>query len=72
MIEWDDEGKAVKIAAMPISLGFHDKESRGFPRPATKEDSDALFEQLQRTCAPYGTTVTVDEDGMFIFSKAED
>ena len=71
MIEWDDEGKAVKIAAMPISLGFHDKESRGFPRPATKEDSDALFEQLQRTCAPYGTTVTVDEDGMFIFSKAE-
>ena len=69
VVEWDDEG-AVKIAALPLSLGFRDSmKSKGFPRIAKGEDVDALYQQLKNTCEPYGTQVTVDEEGLFVFTK---
>ena len=73
VVEWDDDGNVTKIAALPLSLGFHDrKESEGFPRIARGEDVDALFKQLKNTCEPYGTKVTIGEDGLFYFSKLTD
>jgi len=71
MIEWDDDGSPVKIAALPLSLGFHDSmKTKGFPRPGNREDTEALFEVLKTTCAPYGTKVEIDDTGMFVFTKA--
>lgn len=73
VVEWDDDGNVTKIAALPLSLGFHDrKESEGFPRIARGEDVDALFKQLKNTCEPYGTKVTIGEDGLFYFSNLTD
>lgn len=70
-IEWDDAGNCTRIAAMPISLGFHDpQESKGFPRIAGEEDTRALYEKLRELCGDYGTKVTMGEDGMFEFTKA--
>lgn len=70
MVEWDDSGNIVRIAAKPISLGFHDSmKSKGFPRPADEEDIEALYQQLVLTCEPYGTTVTLDSNKMFVFTK---
>lgn len=69
VVEWDDAGNAVKIAALPLSLGFHDSmESKGFPRIAEGEDVDALLRQLENVCEPYGTKVEF-KDGLFEFSK---
>jgi len=68
-VEWDDEGNCTKIAAMPISLGFDTPETKGFPRLANKEVTDALFAKLTGCCEPYGTKVTLGEDGMFYFTK---
>ena len=70
VIDWDDEGNITRIAVQPISLGFRDKESRGFPRPANEEDAAALLAQLKATCEPYGTEVSVSEDGLFEFKPA--
>ena len=68
VVEWDEEGNAVKIAALPLSLGFDDSmESKGFPRIAEGEDVEALFQQLKNTCEPYGTKVEL-KDGLFEFS----
>ena len=65
----NDAGNAVKIAALPLSLGFHDSmESKGFPRIAEGEDVDALLRQLENVCEPYGTKVEF-KDGLFEFSK---
>ena len=70
VIEWDDDGTAVRIAALPLSLGFHDSmETKGFPRIAEKEDTEALLSQLEAVCKPYGTKVFLDEDGLFTFVK---
>ncbi|MBR4288737.1 MAG: CapA family protein, partial [Clostridia bacterium] len=68
IVEWDDNGNITKIAALPLSLGFHDSmKSKGFPRIAKGEDVEALFLQLKNTCEPYGTKVTLN-DGLFEFS----
>ena len=70
-IEWGEGEEAVKIAAIPLSLGFDDPEAlRGFPRLATPEDTDALFDKLTELCAPYGTKVSKDEKGLLLFTKA--
>ena len=70
LIEWDDDGNCTRIAAMPISLGFHDpQESKGFPRIAGEEDTKALYEKLTELCADYGTKVSMGEDGLFEFTK---
>ena len=72
VVEWDDGGNISRIAAKPIGLGFHDPmRSKGFPRPADREDSEALYRQLSSTCQPYGTQVAIDNDGLFVFSKAK-
>jgi len=69
-IEWNDDGDPVRIAAMPIGLGFHESmDSKGFPRLANDEDREALYQQLKTTSKVYGTEVTIDENGMFLFSK---
>ena len=69
VVEWDESGNAVKIAALPLSLGFHDSmKSKGFPRIAKGEDVEALLQQLKNTCEPYGTEVAY-KDGLFEFSK---
>lgn len=70
VIEWDEAGNCTKIAAMPISLGFDTPETKGFPRLADKEVTDALYGKLTACCQSYGTKVTLGEDGMFYFSKA--
>lgn len=71
MIEWDKEGGASKIAAMPLTLGFHDDmKTKGFPRPGNEEDTAALFETLKMTCAAYGTKVELGDDNIFVFTKA--
>lgn len=71
MIEWSDDGNIV-IAAMPLGLGFDaPKETKGFPRIASKEETEELFKQLKNTCEPYGTKVTIDSDGMFVFTKLD-
>jgi len=72
LIEWDDAGSAVKIAALPIGLGFHEPMdgTKGFPRIGDAEDTAALLGALTKTCAPYGTRVTLGEDGLFTFTKA--
>jgi hypothetical protein len=58
---------------MPIGLGFDaPKETKGFPRIANKEETEALYEQLKNTCEPYGTKVTIDKDGMFVFTKLDE
>lgn len=68
VVEWDEQGNAIKIAALPLSLGFDDPmESKGFPRIAEGEDVDALLLQLKNTCDPYGTKVEF-KDGLFEFS----
>ena len=66
-----DEGNVTKAAAIPLGLGFDDPDSKGFPRIANKEETELLFQQLKNTCEPYGTKVTVDEDGMLIFTKMD-
>lgn len=69
VIEWDAQGNAVKIAALPLSLGFEDSmKSKGFPRIAEGEDVEALLLQLKNTCEPYGTKVEYKE-GLFEFAK---
>ena len=68
VIEWDDAGNCTKIAAMPISLGFDTPETKGFPRLADPKTTDALHKKLVACCEPYGTKVTLGEDGMFFFS----
>ena len=70
-IEWDEGEEPVKIAAVPLGLGFSDPEaSRGFPRIAGPEETEALYEQLTTLCAPYGTKVRKDENGLLLFTKA--
>lgn len=69
VIEWDDAGNCVKIAAMPISLGFDTPETKGFPRLADKKTTDVLYAKLVACCEPYGTKVTLCDDGMFYFTK---
>lgn len=69
VVEWDDDGNVLHIAALPLSLGFHDSmKSKGFPRIARGEDAEALLQQLKSTCEPYGTSV-VYKNGLFEFSK---
>lgn len=68
VIEWDDNGNCTKIAAMPISLGFDTPKTKGFPRLADPKTTDALYKKLVACCEPYGTKVTLGEDGMFFFS----
>lgn len=69
VIEWDDAGNCVKIAAMPISLGFDTPETKGFPRLADKKTRDVLYNKLVACCEPYGTKVTLCDDGMFCFTE---
>lgn len=71
-VEWDDEGNVIKAAAIPLGLGFDDPDHKGFPRIANEEERNLLLKQLESTCEPYGTRVTVDENGMFLFTKIED
>lgn len=71
VIEWDDDGNCTKAAALPLGLGFDaPKESFGFPRIANKEETELLYQQLKSTCEGYGTNVAIDDDGLFIFTKA--
>ncbi|MBR2896684.1 MAG: CapA family protein [Oscillospiraceae bacterium] len=68
MIEWDDDGNLKTCAALAVGLGFDDAaETRGFPRVANEEDTQALFEQMKLLCEPYGTRVTL-KDGLMHFS----
>ncbi len=69
VLEWDESGKLVTCAALAVGLGFDDPaETRGFPRIAGKEDTEALFEQMKLLCEPYGTKVTLEEDGLMHFA----
>ena len=70
VIEWGKADEPLRIAAVPLSLGFRDPEAtRGFPRLAGQEDADALFEQLTALCAPYGTRISRDPDGLLVFTE---
>lgn len=73
VIEWDDDGNVIKAAALPLGLGFNDpKETKGFPRIANAEETELLYQQLKNTCEPYGTKVTIDEDGLLVFTRIEE
>ena len=39
---------------------------------ANKEETELLYQQLKNTCEAYGTKVTIDEDGLFVFTKIEE
>lgn len=71
VIEWDHKGNCTKIAAMPISLGFDTPETKGFPRLADQKTTQTLLEKLVDCCKPYGTQVTLGEDGLFYFQCDE-
>lgn len=72
VVEWNDDGNVIKAAALPLGLGFHDpKETKGFPRIANREETQLLYQQLESTCRAYGTQVTIDEDGLFVFTKID-
>ena len=34
----------------------------------SKRDAEALFEQMKLLCEPYGTKVTLEEDGLMHFA----
>ena len=69
VIEWDDDGNILKATALPLGLDFNDpKETKGFPRIANHEETELLYQQLKSTCEAYGTKVTIDEDGLFVFT----
>lgn len=70
-VEWDDDGNVIKAAALPLGLGFDDPDAKGFPRIANKEETELLYQQLKSTCEPYGTKVTIDEDGLIVFTKMD-
>lgn len=67
-IEW--EGDAVRVTALPISLGFGGPaETKGFPRPAGTEDTIALLDQMRKLSAPYGTSVNLEKDACLSFTS---
>ena len=66
-IEW--EGDKITVKALPISLGFGGPaETKGFPRPAGPEDTEALLTRMRELCEPYGTRVDLGEDGCLSFT----
>ncbi|MBO4411594.1 MAG: CapA family protein [Lachnospiraceae bacterium] len=68
VLEWDETGRLVTCAALPVGLGFNDHgPSHGFPRIADGNDRQALFEAMRELSAPYGTEVSLREDGLLRF-----
>lgn len=70
VLEWDDKGKLIRISAQPLGLGFDGPaELKGLPRFANAQEARLLLDQIRKLSAPYGTTVTVDADGQFVFTR---
>lgn len=55
------DGKLTEITLMPIDLGFGEPRSTGgLPRPAFDK---GIIERLAEMSKPYGTEITIDENG---------
>ena len=67
MLTWED-GKLGPVIAKPIGLGFDGPAHlKGLPRSATPEETEVILRQLQKLSEPYGTKVSLRDDGMLLF-----
>ncbi len=70
VLEWDDRGNLIRVAAKPLGLGFDGPaECKGLPRFANEAESALLLEAIRRLSLPYGTEVEMGEDGMMVFTE---
>ncbi|MBR0140006.1 MAG: CapA family protein [Firmicutes bacterium] len=71
IIEWDEEGNILSVKAVPVGLGFKEslETTKGFPRIADDDDREALFKDLSDRSEPYGTKVSLGDDGLFLFEE---
>lgn len=67
MLSWTD-GKLDPVIAKPIGLGFDGPAHlKGLPRSANEQETTVILSQLKKLSAPYGTKISLREDGMILF-----
>ena len=62
-----EEGRMISLEMLPVSLGFdREGEMKGLPYVAHGEEAKEIFEILDGLSRPYGTSLSLREDGMIV------
>lgn len=67
LLSWKD-GALESVIAKPLGLGFDGpRHLKGLPRSATEDETALILQQLRQLSTPYGTYITLREDGLLEF-----